>query len=90
MENAKKIKKIDIHAHATLYPEYTPNNLKGERYISPEELIDEYDRLGIGTGVLLPLVAAEGMITTITSEACKAMTERYPDRFIWFCNVCFA
>ncbi len=87
MEKAKSIKKIDIHAHATAFPEFTPPNPKGERYISAEELIGQYDLLGIGTGVLLPLVNAESMLTTITSEACKAMADRYPDRFVWFCNV---
>ena len=87
MENVKNIKKIDIHAHITAFPDHTPPNPKGERYISPEELIAQYDLLGIGTGVLLPLVAAEGMLTTITSEACKSVADRYPDRFVWFCNV---
>ena len=87
MENAKSIKKLDIHAHATPFPDYCPRNPKGERNISVEELIGEYDRLGIEKGVLLPLTAAEGMLTTIPTETCKIMVDQYPDRFVWFCNV---
>ncbi len=87
MENAKSIKKIDIHAHATPFPDYCPRNPKGERNISVKELIGEYDRLGIEKGVLLPLTAAESMLTPIPSETCKMMVDQYPDRFVWFCNV---
>ena len=87
MENVKQLKKIDIHAHATMFPNYSPSNAKGERFISAEELIGEYDNLGIDTGVLLPLVAAEGMLTTIPTEVCKAIADKYPDRFVWFCSV---
>ena len=60
MNDVKQIKKIDIHAHATAYPEYFPPYYKGRRFMSAEEVIESHDQLGVGTGVLLPIVAAEG------------------------------
>ena len=87
MNDVKQIKKIDIHAHATAYPQYFPPIYKGRRFMSAEELIAEYDELGVETGVLLPIVAAEGMATTMPTETCIALAEKYPDRFVWFCNV---
>ena len=87
MENVKQLKKIDLHAHATYFPEYFPPYYKTGRYMSGEELIAEYDLLGVETGVLLPLTAAEAMPTPTPTEACIALAKQYPDRFVWFCNV---
>ena len=87
MENIKDIKKIDIHAHATLFPDIFPPFRNGTRFISAKEVIDYYDELGIEKGVLLPISAAEGQITPMTSEACKVLADQYPDRFLWFCNL---
>ena len=87
MENVKNIKKIDIHAHATAFPEYYPKLFKGERYMSAPELIGEMDALGIEKAVLLPLTTAEGQFTPLSSEATKFMADQHPDRFVWFCNV---
>ena len=87
MDNVKNIKKIDIHAHATAFPQYYPPLFKGDRYMSAPELIEEMDALGIGTSVLLPIVAAEGQHTPLTSEATKSIVDQYPDRFVWFCGV---
>lgn len=83
----KQIKKIDVHAHVTLFPEYCPQFEFGERFCSAEELMEIYDRVDIERGVLLPIVAPEGQVVTMTNEACKFVTEKYPDRFVWFCNV---
>ena len=45
MEN---IRKIDIHAHVTAFPQYAPvNYFSGYRMPSPEELISYYDKLNI-------------------------------------------
>ncbi len=89
MENVKNIKKIDIHAHATAFPEIFPPRPWGERerFVSPEEVIEFYDRLGIEKGVLLPISSPEGQMTPMTTEACKMIVDKYPDRFILFCNV---
>ena len=90
MENVKNIQKIDIHAHAALFREYSPlykPDKPESKFVSPEQLIEFYDKLGIEKGVLLPIVSAEGQTAPMTSEACKYITVQYPDRFFWFCNV---
>ena len=89
MEN-NTIKKIDVHAHATLFKDYFPPYKAGDRsavLVSAEELIDFYDRLGIEKGVLLPISAPEGQPSLLPSECCKYLADKYPDRFYWFCNV---
>lgn len=84
----EKIKKIDIHAHVTIYPDLVPGSLRtGERFPSCEELLDFYDRLNIEKGVLLPLVSAEGKNYTLTNESCIVAARTYPDRLMWFCDV---
>ncbi len=84
----KRIRKIDIHAHATAFPEYFPKHFwSKQRFPSAEEVIAFYDKLDIEMGVLLPLTAAEGQCATMTSENCKFLSDRYPDRFTWFCGV---
>lgn len=87
MANVKQMKKLDIHAHATPFPQWHPNLVAGRRFVSPEDVIGFYDQLGIEKGVLLPLTSPEGVVTPKTSEACKWITEQYPDRFFWFCGV---
>ncbi len=87
MENINQIRKIDIHSHAYPFAEYLPKVYSGERLISAEEVIEFYDKIGTEKGVLLPIVAAEGQVSTNPSENNKYLAEKYPDRFIWFCNV---
>ena len=84
------IQKIDVHAHATLFREYYPphwaDNPEGV-LVSPEMLIEMYDRLGIEKGILLPVPSPEGQPSILSSESCKYMADKYPDRLGWFCNV---
>lgn len=90
MFDPKSVKKIDIHAHALAFPEYAPFYKPGDptsQWICAEDLIEMYDRLGIETGVLLPIVSAEGQLTPITTEMTKYLVDKYPDRFEWFCGV---
>ena len=87
MENYKTIKKIDIHSHAYPFADYLPPVYSGERLISDTEVIEFYDKIGIEKGVLLPISAAEGQVTPNPSENSKYLSVKYPDRFIWFCNV---
>lgn len=91
-QHMKNIKKIDIHAHAIAFPEYFPPfNWPDFNYslkvLSAEQVIDFYDRLNIEKGVLLPICSAEGQHAPITSEETKYLVDKYPDRFLWFCNV---
>ena len=82
------IKKIDIHAHVTVYPQWIPPHpASGYRILSPEELLAMYDALGIERGVLLPIVSPEGQPLLISPESCILTAEKYPERFSWFCNV---
>ena len=90
MDAIKDIKKIDVHAHAALFREYYPPHEEGkpERvFVSAQQVIDFYDKLGIEKGILLPISSPEGQLSPMTSEACKYLTVQYPDRFYWFCNV---
>ena len=82
------IKKIDIHAHCIAFPQYAPRHPATDCTMpSAETLINFYDQLDIEKGVLLPIVSPEAQPTTMTSEACKFLSDLHPDRFLWFCNV---
>lgn len=86
----KQLPKIDVHAHATLFPNYYPPtrpDRENSVFIGAEALLEMYDRLGIEKGILLPITAADAQTSPMTSEACKYLADRYPNRFYWFCNV---
>ena len=90
MNDIKSIQKIDVHAHATPFRQYSPcrnPNDPDSSEISPEQLITLYDQLGIEKGVLLPLNGPECVCPTVPSENCKYMADQYPDRLLWFCSV---
>ncbi len=72
---------IDVHAHAYWKPLPFVT-----RFYTPEELIAEYDRHGIEKGVLMPVVSPEIYLPQ-SNEDILDMVEKYPDRFIPFCNV---
>ncbi len=72
---------IDIHAHAyRLRPPFVC------RFCNPEELLERYDKAGIEKGALLPIVSPEIYLPQANEDILE-MVERYPDRFIPFCNV---
>ena len=50
--DVKKLKKIDIHAHAIPFPEYAPKWNQGHAWISGDDLIEIYDKLNVEKGVL--------------------------------------
>ena len=82
------IKKIDIHAHAVLHPQYAPiYHGNGAKFPGGEDMIELYDKVNIERGVLLPIVSPEHQTTIMTNEGCMAIVDRHPDRFVWFCNV---
>ena len=80
MSDIRDVKKIDIHAHATMYHDMIPP-FAGITYsmISKETLIDIYDKLNVETGVLLPLVEMCALPLLLTNEDCKIMSEG----FLW-------
>lgn len=81
------VKRIDIHSHVTAFPQYAPDCKWQGRFCSAEEMIKIYDELNIEKGVILPLNAAEGQMTPMTSEAAKWVADKYPERFLWFCSI---
>jgi len=83
----EQIKKIDVHAHGTAFPQYTPKHRNGTTWPSAEEIIGFYDQLNIELGVLQPLIAPESLNVTMTNENCMYMAAQHPKRFTWFCNV---
>lgn len=83
----KNLKKIDVHAHAIPFPGLYPYCPGCANFSSAADVLEVYDRLGVEQGVLLPLVSPDGIVSPMTSEATKWLTEQYPDRFFWFANV---
>jgi predicted TIM-barrel fold metal-dependent hydrolase len=84
----EQIKKIDIHAHATAFPQYAPKfEANGCTMPSVETMLDFYDKLNIEKGVLLPIISPEAQLLVMTPENCKYIADTNPDRFVWFCNV---
>lgn len=72
---------IDIHSHA-----YWKPNPFVTKFFTPEGLIEVQKKNNIEKGVLLPVVNAE-IYFPQTNEDILDMCEKYPDRFIPFCNV---
>ena len=76
---------IDAHAHAyRKAPVYGPKGTR--KWVSPEKLIEFYDRHNIEKGVLMPLLGPE-FYPPQTNEDILEAAERFPGRFIPFCNV---
>lgn len=83
-----KIKKIDIHAHATLHRNIIPEHYGlNEKLFSPEGVIEIYDKINVETGVLLPIVDPVAQPIILTCEDAKVISDKYQGRFEWFCNV---
>jgi len=72
---------IDIHAHA--YRKPVPFVT---RFPTPEQVLERYDQIGIQKGVLLPVVSPEIYLPQANEDILE-MVEKYPDRFIPFCNI---
>ena len=87
MNDIKKTKKIDIHAHVTPFPEFAPPIATGMPMLSAAQQIQLYDELGIDKGVLLPLTSSEYHFEQITSLDAKHVADQHPDRFLWFCGI---
>lgn len=79
------VKKIDIHVHTSESAWLT--RLPDSRYATPEELIEMYDMIGVEKGVILPGLHIETGFQTTSNYEIKVITDKYPDRFEWFCNL---
>ena len=81
------IRKIDIHAHATAFPQHIPAYYStGAKFPSAEEMIGLYDKVGIEKGVLLPIVSPEIYEPQHAMDILD-MAKQYPDRIIPWCNL---
>jgi predicted TIM-barrel fold metal-dependent hydrolase len=87
MNDVKKTKKIDVHAHVSPFPEFAPPLQSGAPMLTADQQIRFYDELNIEKGVLLPLTSSEYHYEQITSLDAKYVADQNPDRFLWFCGV---
>jgi predicted TIM-barrel fold metal-dependent hydrolase len=75
---------IDMHVHAYAYP--GPPQDGRTQFATPEQVLRVYDAHQIERGVLMPLIGPEVYLPQ-SNEEILAVCERYPDRFIPFCNL---
>ena len=76
---------IDTHAHAyRKAPFYGPKGTR--KWVTPETLLKFYDKHQIEAGVLMPLLGPEFYYPQSNEDILEA-AEKYPGRFIPFCNV---
>jgi len=77
---------IDIHVHTASDCDL-PVAPGEEAVATPEQLIEMFDAVGIDKAVALPLLTPENSMLVQSNEEIMAIAERYPDRFIPFCNI---
>ncbi len=75
---------IDIHAHAARKPFLQIDDRAP--FPTPEQLLEFYDHAEIAKAVLLPIIGPEFYLPQ-SNEDVLEMAERYPGRFIPFCNI---
>lgn len=71
---------IDIHTHAY---RITPPMY---RFCTPEKLLERYDRMKVDAAVILPVVSPEIYFPQAVEDVIE-MRDRWPDRFVAYCNV---
>ncbi len=76
---------IDIHVHASRYPNYFPAGKP--MFPQAEDLIKRYDSIGVEKAVILPEVNPEASYFMQSVEDVLSICGQYPDRFVPFCNV---
>jgi len=76
---------IDIHVHTVSRP--APLRNGATAFAAPEFLIKRYNMLGIETAVILPTVNPDGAHQIQSNEEALEIAERFPGRFVPFCNI---
>lgn len=76
---------IDIHVHTRRIP--GPPRADGGCFATPEELIKQYDELGIEAAVLLPGVTPECEFEPQSVMEVLEICQLHPGRFVPFCNI---
>lgn len=75
---------IDVHTHA--YKRPWPGIDGKPVFSTPEQVIARFDQLGIEKGCILPIVNPEVYLPQSNEEVLE-ICDRYPDRFVPFCNI---
>jgi hypothetical protein len=75
---------IDIHAHAFKTPFLQIDGRPP--FPTPEQLVEHYNQIGVEQAVLLPLIGPE-FYPGQGNEEILEIVERFPGRFIPFCNI---
>lgn len=82
----ERLRKIDIHAHAV--PEKIIPFDSGKYFITPKELKNIYDKIGIEKGVFLPLIDQSACPQPQSLSETLYYMREYSDIFgWWFCNI---
>ena len=76
---------IDIHVHSRLVHGF--KRYGKDAYATPEQLLERYDAIGVERAVVLPGINPECSYAPQSIEDVLLMAEKYPGRFIPFCNV---
>ena len=77
---------IDIHAHC-LKDRHAPFRPGKQLFSDERDMLEFYDRLEVGKGVLLPAGNVENTVGVQSNEEVLEICARHPDRFIPFCDV---
>lgn len=75
---------LDVHAHVYRYQYPTPNGV--ELFISPAQLKETYERIGVDCAVLLPIVSSEEYMPQSVGEIIDIANES-GGKWIPFCNI---
>ena len=81
------IKKIDLHAYATAFPQYIIPHIDGSRFMSAQELLAQQEKLNIDFSVLQTILSPEGQRAKLGSENCKHIASQFPAQLGWFCGM---
>ena len=76
---------VDLHLHTVRNPGLERSN--GKTFATPAQLVQRMDEIGVGQGVLLPIVSPEGSHLQVSTEEVLEAAQDFPGRFIPFCNV---
>ena len=78
---------IDCHAHLFMDPKIRPYPHAKTTFLSAEQQIEIMDTKGIDKTVILPINNAESPVEHQSAGEILAICEKYPSRFIPFCNL---
>ncbi len=75
---------FDVHLHAVHFSD--PRQAAITNFATAEDLLGRFGELGIDRGVLLPIVHHECLSFIQTNEGVLDIANRFPGRFVPFCN----